>query len=228
MIWVVPSNVAGCPLFMNMSNTKNREITAMKNRYSASKFFLSIILLIIVLSLGFIILSPKISSRVIQAKRDVLWDKFYDQNIESGLVDGKRFWEFREFYSPGSFVFKKEGLSGKEITGSIYSDEIAQFNFKKDYFFLHYKSEKIESIEGLTNINSIERLLNKYSFFKKRIINRGSNFVLIDGSNKRYMLLALLKNDELKKANGFFDYTEEDKELVNGKNWLVLAFITLD
>lgn len=144
------------------------------------------------------------------------------------MVDGKKFWEFREFYSPGSFVFKKEGLSGKEITDSIYSDEIAQLNLKEEYFFLQYKSEKIESIEGLTSINSIERLLNKYSFFKKRIINRGSNFVLIDRSNKRYILLALLKNDEMKKSNGFFDYTEEDKELVNGKNWLVLAFITLD
>ena len=30
------------------------------------------------------------------------------------------------------------------------------------------------------------------------------------------------------RANGFFDYAEEDKELVKGKKWLVFSLISLD
>jgi hypothetical protein len=164
---------------------------------------------------------------VFSTKRTSLWNVFYSDLVATKKVDGKKFWEFREFYSPGHFVYKRDGFAKEEVEKNLTKLGITK-SIGDEHFFLLYSSNRIKSIESLSTIRTLDEVLKTYDIKRDNSLLQGDNFFLWEENDKKVFLIFLLDNNEMMRANGFFDYAEEDKELVEGKKWLVFTLILLD
>lgn len=164
----------------------------------------------------------------------MLWNNFYTNLASSNVIDSKKFWEFREFYSPGVFVFDRKGLAKKEISNAIQHMDIPQAVINavinNDLSFLSYNSTRIVSIDALTQSNSIDDFLelHNYNYNSVDVVSHGTNYLLLKLEPKKFLLFFVVSESEMEKANGYFDYTEKDRQLVKDKHWLDISLITLD
>lgn len=85
----------------------------MKNIKNASFYIISTLLIITC----FLILQPKISSKLWAQKRKILWKKFINKVEKDKKIDPQSFWKFREFYCPGAFFFKRKGFKLNKFAG---------------------------------------------------------------------------------------------------------------
>jgi len=58
----------------------------------------------------FIFLQPKVESQFFPSKRAQVWQYFFHQVEQKQVILPQDFWEFRELFSPGFFVFN-DGLA---------------------------------------------------------------------------------------------------------------------
>lgn len=158
----------------------------------------------------------------------MLWNNFYTNLNFTKEIDTKKFWQFREFYSSGYFVFDRNGLSKKEVSNFLQPMNIPQAVINNDFSFLTYNSMKILSIDILTKSSSIDDFLEVHNYAISNIISRGNNYLLLKQEPKKVLLFFLVSTPEMEKANGFFDYGEKDGDLVKDKHWLDISLITLD
>src|SRR5262245_39903627 len=78
-------------------------------------FFL---LLALFISTAFVLLVPKVTSTIFPQKRAEMLQNFLDQTKTNQDMNLQSYWQLREFYFPGSFVYEKSGLAKQnpEIT----------------------------------------------------------------------------------------------------------------
>ncbi len=202
---------------MLIKKTKNKSI-----------FFLNILLVIIILFSGFSILTPKISSRLYAQKREILLNDFLSNLKKDGKIDGQKYWQFREFYSPGSFIFNRKGLSDKDLDETFAKLGVSKSFFAQDLFFLKYDSRRVSSIDMLSHDSILKSTSEMVTGEEDGIVQSGKNYLLIERSEQNYLLFFILPESDMKKSNGFFDYVEKDKELVKGKYWKNISIITID
>lgn len=143
------------------------------------------------------------------------------------MIDVKEFWKFREFYSPGSFTFNRNGLKENDRSVSISNINLLRSN-NEYLIFLKYESGKVESTDILTTVKSLDSYLKNSQIKKMKVISQGRNYVLLKQDTKNDILIFLVDEAEMESANGFFDFREKDKELVKGKYWLDISLIRLD
>ena len=139
------------------------------------------------------------------------------------------FWQFREFFCPGYFIFKKEGVG---IRNDLFFKEVGAFlknNNKISPWFAKYNCSYLESLDGLTTIGSLDDILNYEKMAKESLIfKKTEEFIFFqDKKTKNYYIIFLLNSEKMKKAVGFFDYEEKDKEMVKEKKWLDVTFLQL-
>src|SRR5581483_2899830 len=73
----------------------------------------------IIIGVAFLFLTPKLTSRLFPQKRDMILKQFV-QNVEkTHQVDPQKFWEFREFFSPGYYTFNRLGLESSMTDGIL-------------------------------------------------------------------------------------------------------------
>lgn len=189
---------------------------------STNNYFITFLGLIIGTTLLFVILQPQVSSLLFKVKRDVLLNNYIQQIDLQTNIDPQAYWMLREFYSPGYFTLNKTGLANKDMEKIRY-DILVVFS-RKLTPILTFQSPKSLSVEFLTTYSNIS------SFIKRpegAIIIKNNNREIIYKSDTRIVIALLLRINEMKKANGFFDYTGDDKEFLKGKYWLtVTSFIT--
>lgn len=162
--------------------------------------FFTLPILIIVL---FLLLSPKISSEVFSFKRHTVLNEFINSTKANGRIDPQAYWKFREFYSPGSFIFSKNTI---------------------DKPFLTFSSSLLESTDILTEYSSLNEA-TKTSVLKENIIFKGENSLIYKQDKNIIKIVFLLSNDEMRKANGFFDYNDKDKKITENKKWLNITTV---
>lgn len=179
-----------------------------------------IFLLILVLFL-FTLLSPKISSFLYPFKRGFLLDSFLSDTQAHKTIDPQKFWQFRDFYYPGIINFDKRGLRNLD-SFSLVEDSPINLG-KQTAPFLHYSSKLIESYEMLvTNATSPMFSLNTTKNWN--ILYQNVDEMII--SNDKEILIVFVKPaSEMVKANGFFDYKDKDKKLLENKSWYVVTKI---
>ena len=129
-------------------------------------------------------------------------------------IDLRQYWEFREFYSPGSFNYEKNGLFNKNdmrIMSLISQDPSVTPK-------LLFSSERVTSIGGRTKV---KKLSAKNSY--PNILLQTSSLVLSE--NETTIFLIFLKPvSEVKKANGFLQY-EQTHDEKQGDLWLEITTI---
>lgn len=185
-------------------------------------FFL---ILFIIIILSFILLSPKISAELFSFKRQVILNEFIAKTKANG-IDPREYWKFREFYSPGYFTFSRTGIESAKLTET--QKEIGvKYNGKNiDLTFLVFTSPKVKSLDMLTKEMDLSKIIDQKKLPQSNIvfINK-TGIIYRDGPNILKSVF-LFSNSEMKKANGFFDYSERDKMLTAGENWFNVTSIT--
>lgn len=188
-------------------------------------FFFIILFAIIVLS--FVALSPKISAKLFNFKREILLNEFIKDTKTNG-INPQEYWRFREFYSPGYFNFSKDGIKNplleqaKEKIGIKYNDK------NIDLTFLVFFSPRINSLDMLTTQTDLSKVIGEKHLVKEQIIFMNKNSLIYKEGQGTIWITFLLSTDEMKKANGFFDYKDRDKEITQGKKWLNITSIRTD
>lgn len=184
--------------------------------------YIFITISIIVVFLAFIIFSPRISSAIFPFKRQMELSNFTNQAKSENRIDPRRFWEFREFYSPGFFKFSNQGINESESSSLLSDFKINPQNV--NIYFSKFDSKNLDSLDGLTTKTKINEILNKNDLDVKQTLFENSNTLIYKNSNDQTYIIFILPITEMKKANGFFDYTE-DKKILQGKNWIDITKI---
>lgn len=181
-----------------------------------------LIITTIAVTIAFLILEPKISVRIFPQEKSQLLSAFIAQVEKTNTIRPQSYWQLREFYYPGSFLFSKTGLNTATI--KKYQSQVPVEYTKNDIAILAFQSQKSWGLEFLTTGKDILSYVTIPSGSK--IIEKNTNEIVYQNKNTTVIGL-LLPISEMKKANGFFDYPGDDKKLVTGKNWLtVTAFQT--
>ena len=121
--------------------------------FKSEKVFLTVTILIVLFL--FVILSPKLSDLLFSFKRQMVLNDFLSSVKEEKNIDGKTYWQFREFYSPGYFVFSKKGLVNSVIK-SAQKEIGINYNGKGIFrSFLFFSSQKLDSLDMLTSYSDL-------------------------------------------------------------------------
>lgn len=176
-------------------------------------FPISVFLIVLICTF---LLIPKVASTVFPAKRQLTLNEFLKNTQEKNTINAQSYWKFREFYSPGYFNFDKNGLSIKEddYNGISLTEQLSLNNL----VFLEFTSPYLTSLDILTTENELGKIINTNPSDGK-IIFQAKNQIIIE-NEETIKIMFLKSEDEMKTANGFFDYGGEDKELVKNKIWL--------
>jgi len=129
-------------------------------------------------------------------------------------IDAQEFWQFREFYYPGSLTVDKKGI--KDPASPTIP---LVFN---PYLFTVFRSSKITSYEYLVTSNSLELLVPKDNAWK---IFSNNSFAYKNVGDS-VSLVFIKPISEMVKANGFLDYKDKDKKLLEGKYWMAITNIS--
>lgn len=186
-------------------------------------FYILICLLIVG---GFIFLPPKIVPRLIKKQADTTLSAFIENSKRNHKIDPVEFWKFREFYSPGTYDFRKKGFEGKEPSYIVDNFKVA--STEGSFFpFLYYRSEKTESVEALVDDPTLVASIS--ASMKNENCDLHEKREIICKQNGIFSIYFVKTIDEMKKANAFYDYrdTNTDK-LIKGKYWFAAVFVKSD
>lgn len=184
--------------------------------YNGLKNYSFQVWIILIIIFTFVFLHPKMSNRLLGFKSKNLYNSFVSQVIKDGEIDAKAFWKFREFFSQGYFDFNKDYIKVSSI--------LEIYNLDKDKNeILYFKSQRL---------NSTESIVKDKNFFRKDLF--GCEYVIFESDkeiicrrNGGKTIISFIKNiDEMREANGLFDYLETEKELLKDKFWLNYTEIT--
>jgi len=156
---------------------------------------LSIVSLLLVVTLYFL-LQPRVSNTIPFIRR-IRLPIFIKNTIKNNSISAQEFWQLREFYSPGVIQFDKRNLI-------FTSDKITSHEFLID------KKITLQSL-----------LPNETNW---HILYKGKN-ELIATSGTNTFIYFVKPISEMAQANGFFDYKDKDKKLLENKNWYVATTI---
>ncbi len=177
-------------------------------------FFLSILLIV---SLCFILLVPKVSSRVFPQKREQILNNFISQTVKEGKIDPQKYWEFREFYSPGYFDFSEKGIDMSDLKDEL--SDLSRSADMIDLYFLGFHSKNLISLDGLTEEASLNKVFDNRKLSVKEVLFENHNAIIYKDTNGQIYIVFLLPISEMKKANGFFDYNKKELKFLDKKHW---------
>lgn len=185
----------------------------------------SILLLVFIVVL-FIVLSPKVSSLLLPFKREAILNEFINKTKASGAINPQEYWQFREFYSPGYFTFAKTGISNSLMKNAAGKIGIKYDQKTIDLTDLLFSSQKLSSLDMLTKQSSLSAVSDKKQFQNGKILFSNKNSLIYQVNAKTIKIVFLLTNNDMKRANGFFDYTDIDKKITEGENWFNITSLT--
>lgn len=185
-----------------------------------------LLLLIGIIIVSFVILQPKISTWLLPLKRQIIWQGFINEVQKNKKIDAKKFWEFREFYNPGSFIFERDGLSKKQ-TSDQFKELGVSFTGAVALPFLIYDSGKMQSMELLVVNKDLNQLLENLNT-GKNIIYKDDSSVIYHNADKTAEIIFIKPTEEMVTANGFFNYrNKDDVKVYKDRYWLSISRIEL-
>ncbi len=170
----------------------------------------------------FLVGQPKVASFLFAPIRQAVWNGFADRAQKTQTLDAQDFWKMREFYSPGSFVFRKSGLPPAEAAGRL--QEMGLSLAAHWYPFLTYSSPRVRSIEGLVDDPKISHIVSLPRL--SRCIIQRTDTVFCETAQGEHTIIFVKPLEEMKTADAFFDYAREDvRKLIKGKYWFAATLV---
>ena len=174
----------------------------------------------IVITICFVIFAPRVSALLFSPKREMTFNSFLDKTKQEQKINPQEFWKFREFYSPGYFELKDQGLDNSEIKSATQEIGLSP----NDVIFTSlFRSKHSISLDGLTENETLGEVVDLNSI--QNVTFQNENSAIFTNNSGETIMIFLLPISEMKKANGFFEYDGKDKELLENKYWFSITKI---
>lgn len=162
-------------------------------------------------------LHPSVRPRWDKKYRAKLFNNFLEQTLSTKTIDAQKFWLFRERFSPGSFELNQSVIDFKQTF------TISNLDHDQTTPLLFYHSLFLNSVDSITK--DFSPLLEIKENNLERVLLDTENLFITETemSNdqlKKYNIYFILPIEEMKKANGLFDYTSNELKLLENKYWL--------
>ena len=155
-----------------------------------------LIVSLFLVSISYFLLQPR-ASGIFPFIREYRLKAFIENTVKNHHISAQEFWELREFYYPGTIRFNKPNLL--------------------------FISDKITSHETLVNKNTAFIDLIPKSI-KGNVLYEDADELIV--SEEDTTVIYFIKPiSEMASANGFFDYRDKDKKLLENKKWYVVTQI---
>lgn len=177
---------------------------------------LCLVLMIVGLLSGFAILQPKISSMYFPVVLSYHLRSFLNQVQTTNDINLKSYWKFREFYSPGNFQLNPDVASvGNTMTINSIDPDLEQQPLT------YYHSKYLESTDYVVDKSwSIPEAESG-----SEIIFSDNNTLFYRTRDNVFRLIFIRDIDEMEDVHGLFDYTSQEKELLQDRLWFHQASI---
>lgn len=141
-------------------------------------------------------------------------------DLKSNTFDAEKYWQFRERYSPGTFLRDEESV-GFFSTFRIVSvtDTLTPL--------VYYDSQRIRSIDAVTTASASAVFTNIQEEFDGVVIAQSDWYILIQLNSSQYILAFVLPISEMQKVDGLFDYKPSEQQLLEGKQWFNSTFLEI-
>ena len=183
------------------------------------------IMILIVIILGAITTQPKISSLLWEPIRAKHLERFMNQLHSSKKFDMRKYWEFREFYSPGIHKFNSKIIGFGETYVLIDLPHRIQT-------LLWYESPKIQSWDMIiamnTDLEKFKKEIVEESTSSAQMIFQEKEVMLFKKKDNMIHLISIKPTKSMEDVIGFFDYRTNEQKLLDNKWWVHEALIAVD
>lgn len=238
VMWTCPSNVMERPLNKNRSAVKNNarmkssvrcfietlENKLMKQVYRTHKLsplpvFLTISFFVCIVL--FAILQPHFSGLLFPVIRKQRFEQFLKSTKASGQIDPKAFWQFREDYSPGGFSYNGSDIEQAETQLITHLPDNGPL--------LRFTAPKLSSEETMVVVNTavpidpqlqeaFQKQLQSYSV--SAVLFSSPTSIIAKTSDGKTLILFVDTIDQMRSANGLFDYLVSEQKLLANHAWV--------
>lgn len=148
--------------------------------------------------------------------------KFLDELRQQKNLSPQQYWQFREFYSTGNFSFNPEIVTFGE------TQKITTLPHDQN-LLLSFESPRLSSKDWIVKINPAKPIgeefvgiLLKYDqeYNQDKLIFSNETTRIFKTSQGQYFLIFAKTIDEMKTANGFFDYVGSEQTLLENTVWV--------
>jgi hypothetical protein len=179
-----------------------------------------------IILISFLLLSPRVSSALFPFRRAMVWDNFISTARSTNNIDPQKFWEFREFYSPGYFELKTTGLDNNTVQEALSLIDVPIKRQAINLPFDKFTSSRVTSLDSLTTQKTLIDILEKDIPQSDVLLRTNTGIIYKEG--KSIKIVFVKPENEMKKAVGFFEYDGKDKEVTKGKYWLNITSVRQD
>ena len=172
----------------------------------------------LIISIG-LVRHPDFQTTFFSWQRARTLDSFITSLTTQGL-DAETYWEFRERFSPGHFVRNETNTDFRGTFKITSLEEDAND-------LLYYSSEYLRSTDGLLFGDPNSKLSEFKAAMTGEIVAENEDFILLKLSQKEYVLAFITTTEEMKQANGMFDYTSDEREIIGDASWFNVSYISL-
>ena len=196
-----------------------------KNFFFTSTVYTFPLIILLLTLLSFIFFHPGIRPKWDQNYRSQLFNNFIKKTIEQNQIDPQAYWLFRERYSPGTFE------PNQETVGFFQTFKIIKLEESKTTDLLYYNSPFLMSTDSITTDKDILNKIKEEN--SEEVLLSSENLLITESKNEKNPELRnikiwfLLAIEEMKLANGFFDYTADELKLLENSFWLNYSEIIL-
>jgi|GEM_PF-836217 len=176
--------------------------------------FLVLLLIVSIITITFIF-HPTVRSFWDGYYRHQQFNQLLKQTVLYDYLDPQAYWEFRERFSPGSFSINSDYVDFFQTYRIV---NLNSTGFSEIIYFNSHHSSSIDSISQ----ENIAIDFVKSSIDIDMILFENDNSIIYTQKNipDKVYVWFIKPIDEMKKANGFFDYTSSEMELLNNSYWV--------
>lgn len=173
----------------------------------------TVVMLVCVLGL-FVLLQPKVSSLIFPQKRAAIRAEFIQRVVADQYINPQVFWQFREFYSPGSFTFDPKY---SEVAGVLkFTYPFRQSKIE----LLKFHSPYLDSYDAIIQKNLAEQYLQEAIQQPKQILFQDLRSIIYLDQSDEMRIIFVKPIEEMMQTNGFFDYDQKERDHMRGMLWM--------
>lgn len=168
----------------------------------------------------FIFLQPKAAALLFPPVRNKIKTDFLQRVISQHDMNAQEFWQFREFYAPGHFTYNSHAadLAG----GLILRDSIKS---SSPVLLLSFSSPFSESWESIVSRQDWQHYVDTKNVPAENILFHNATTLIYQDKPGPLHIIFIKPIEEMVSANGFFNYTDQERKLLSDKYWLNQTWI---
>ena len=163
----------------------------------------------------FFVLQPKIAAVLISPIRVYRLSQFLIQVKKKQSLDAQVFWQFREFYAPGSFSYDHHAA---ELSSGLILKNNLVCQAKTP--ILTFASPFLLSQDSLIAQELKSTYFNTTQISPSEIIFQNQTTLIYRDNPRAVHIIFVKPITDMMKANGFFSYTDQEKKLLKNQLWL--------